>query len=96
MRKCKLSDVPSPEHPLLPDLVDLETRFDADAIRDYTPADLIRYALDSSDYWAELALGWLDQGAPNDELDDALLTLEEQNHRPQAVRHHARSVRKAL
>ncbi len=93
--RCRTFDVPSPEHPMLPYLVDLETPFDADARRGYEPADLIRYALGSSDYWAELALDLLDQGAPRDGLREALSTLEEQSRRPQSLRHHARRVRKA-
>ncbi|KRB75120.1 hypothetical protein ASE01_17325 [Nocardioides sp. Root190] len=86
----------SPEHPLLPHLVDLESPYDPDVVLAYDPRELIRYAVESSDYWAERALKWLDQGAPGEGLDDALLTLEEQRARPQPLRHHARRLRKVL
>jgi hypothetical protein len=86
----------TPEHPLLPFLVDLESSYDPSAVSDYDPQDLIRYALGLSDYWAGLALGWLDEGAPSDYLGSALLELEGQRSRPQSLRHSARRLRKAL
>ena len=46
-----------PEHPMLPYLVDLESRFDVNAFRTCKPVELVRYALRASDYWADLALG---------------------------------------
>lgn len=85
-----------PEHPMLQYLVDLEADYDAASSRTYEPRELIRYALSASDYWAGLALCWVDQGAPAGDLEDALLELEGQHHRPQELRHHARRLRKAL
>lgn len=55
--------MPSPEHPLLPHLVDLESRFDVNAFRPYDPVELVRYALGATDYWADLALRWLEDTA---------------------------------
>lgn len=81
---------------MVPLLIDLESTYDSTNARSYDPRELIRYALGSSDYWAELALAWLDQGAPRDGLDDALLDLEGQSSRSQPVRHHARRVRKGV
>jgi len=80
---------------MLPHLVDLESNYESDADRSYDPRDLMRYALGAADYWADLALRWLDQGAPGDDLDAALLDVEENRERPQPLRHHARRLRKA-
>ena len=79
---------------MLPHLVDLETEFDPTIRREYDPVELVRYALGTSDYWAELALGWLEQGLPVRGLTQDLLALEEQTARPQSLRHRARRVRK--
>lgn len=81
---------------MLMHLVDLESPYDPDIDRSYDPRELIRYALGSSDYWAEHALRWLDQGAPREGLGNALLLLEEQSARSQSLRHHARRLRKSL
>ncbi len=88
--------MPEPEHPMLPHLVDLESDYDAIPARSYDPRELIRFALDVSDYWADLALRWIDQGAPAGGLEDSLLAIEGQRHRPQGLRHRARRLRKAL
>lgn len=77
-------------------LTDLEAGYEPGAPRPYESSELIRYALGGTDYWAALALRWLDQGAPRDGLEDALLGLEAQTVRPQSLRHHARRLRKAL
>ena len=83
---------------MLPHLVDLESRYDPELARPYDPRDLIRYALEleASEYWAERAVDWLDQGAPGDGLGDALLAVEERCDRSQSLRHRARRIRKAL
>jgi len=77
-------------------LVDLESPYDATVYRSYDERDLIRYALGTTDYWAERAMGWLEQGVAGVGLDDALLALETQGARPQSLRHHARRLRKSL
>ena len=77
-------------------LTDLEAEYEPGASRPYEPRELIRYALRGTDYWADLALRWLDQGAPRDGLEDALLGLEAHTARPQSLRHHARRLRKAF
>lgn len=86
--------MPSPEHRLLPHLVDLESRFDVNAFRPYDPVELVRYALGAPDYWADLALRWLEQGVPARQLVDELSALEGQAHRAQSLRHRARRLRK--
>lgn len=91
-----LGNVPTPEHPLLAHLVDLESRFDPQGLRDYDPVDLVRYALGASDYWAELAIEWLEQGAPVAELGPDLLAVETDRKRPQPLRHRARRVRRRV
>src|SRR5690606_30920980 len=88
--------MPGAEHPMLQHLVDLEADYDPARLRTYDARELIRYALSTSDYWARLALCWLDQGTPAGGLEDALLELESEPQRPQALRHHARRLRKAL
>ena len=81
---------------MLPHLVDLEEWFEPAARRDYDPAALVAYALAGSDYWADLAVGWVEQGVRGDGVEQALLTLEDQTSRPQALRQRARRVRQAL
>jgi hypothetical protein len=87
--------VPEPTHPMLPFLVDLEREFDAGVERDYDPTELVRYATGASDYWADLALGWLDQGVPPQPLMTELEQLEADKSRPQNLRHQARRLRKS-
>ena len=88
--------MPAPVDPMVPHLVDLESDYDVGAARSYDPRDLIRFALTASDYWADLALRWMDQGAPGDGLEESLLDLENQGGRPQPLRHHARRLRRSL
>lgn len=75
-------------------LVELEARFDVNAFRPYQPVELVRYALGASDYWADLALGWLEVGVPSRPLVDELAAFEARPDRPQALRHRARHLRK--
>ena len=79
---------------MLPYVVDLETRFDFNAFRPYHPVELVRYALGASDYWADLALAWLEEGVPSHPLMDELTAFEGDADRPQALRHRARDLRK--
>ena len=81
---------------MLRHLPDLESWFEPEAPRDYDPVELVRYALGGSDYWADLALGWMEQGVRGEGLVQALLLLEGQEHRPQSLRHRARLVRQSL
>ena len=85
-----------PEHPMLRHLSDLESWFEPGAARDYDPVELVRYALGGSDYWADLALGWMEQGVRGEGLTQALLLLEGQEGRPQSLRDRARRVRQSL
>ncbi|MGW5195171.1 hypothetical protein ACWEOO_38370 [Kribbella sp. NPDC004138] len=87
--------VPEPKHPMLPFLVDLERPLDSGVERDYEPTELVRYAVGASDYWADLALGWLDHGVPTQPLVTELEQLETDKSRPQNLRHRARRLRKS-
>ena len=89
-----LRHVPTPEHPMLPYLVDLELQFDPRAHRDYDPVELVRYALAATDYWADLVVRWLEQGVPSDGLGQELLAVEVSRNRPQPLRHRARRARR--
>ena len=43
-----------------------------------------------TEYWASLAVGWLEQGAPiNAEILSALNAMNEKRHYPQNIRHRA-------
>jgi hypothetical protein len=75
-------------------LVDLESRFDFNSFRPYDPVELVQYALGASDYWADLALGWLEEGVPSRRLVDELAKFEAQADRPLALRHRAQHLRK--
>lgn len=87
----------SPEHPLLPHLVDLESRYVEERERPYDPSDLVRYALATgSHYWADLALAWVEQGATDaTAITDDLERFERDRTKPQASRHRAKALRKA-
>jgi len=80
---------------MLPHLIDLESQFDPRALHDYDPVELVRYALGTTDYWADLALRWLEQGVPARGLEHDLLALEAQTSRPQSLRHRAKRLRKS-
>lgn len=88
--------MPTPQHPMVPFLVDLEHRFDPGAPREYDPVELVRFALGATDYWAELAVGWLEQGVPAQALADELAALESERRRPQRLRHRAKRLGKSL
>ncbi|MBG6101434.1 hypothetical protein IW249_001848 [Micromonospora vinacea] len=52
--------------------------------------DLVRYALSCwSDYWAGLALGWLEDGYPAAPFRDTLQSLKDAPERSSAIRHRA-------
>lgn len=83
--------------PLLPHLVDLESRLDADAERPYDPIDLVRYALGTTAHWAELAVSWLETTEiPIATLRDELRSVEERVYWPQQLRHRAHRARVLL
>lgn len=70
--------MPSPRHPMLPFLVDLESEYTPDATRQYDPADLVAFALSypASDYWPSVVLAWLEQGVPSSGLRGQLSAFE--------------------
>lgn len=78
---------------MLPFLVDLEHGFDQGTQRDYDPVELVRFALGASDYWADLAVRWLEQGVPAQSLVHELAAVESESRRPQSLRHRARRLR---
>lgn len=87
----------SPSHPLLPYLIDLESRFDASAGRSYDPIELVRYALGTTAYWADLAISWLESTEiPVATLRDELSSVAERVYWPQQLRHRAHRVRVML
>ncbi|SDZ35009.1 hypothetical protein SAMN05444365_1115 [Micromonospora pattaloongensis] len=52
--------------------------------------DLVRFAMSSwSDYWAGLALGWLEDGYPAAPFRDTLQSLKSAPQRTQPIRHRA-------
>ncbi|WP_134739275.1 hypothetical protein [Nocardioides sp. 503] len=70
-------------------LTDLERPFDSGVARPYEPQELIRFALRSGRYWADLALEWLDAGAPTAGLEFILDDAGHDRSLPQPVRHRA-------
>lgn len=70
-------------------LTDLERPFDPGVDRPYEPQELVRFALRSGSYWADLALVWLDAGAPTAGLEFVLDDAGHDRSLPQAVRHRA-------
>lgn len=82
---------------MLPYLVDLESPFYEEVKRDYYPVEVVRYALSraAGDYWPDLALTWLEQGAPVTGLREELHAFVSEPRRPQAQRHRARRLRKS-
>lgn len=91
------AEVHGPEHPMLANLVDLESAFDPGAERQYDPVELVRYALGTTAYWAELAVTWLESTEiPVAALTGELTAAEERVYWPQQLRHRARRVRLML
>lgn len=91
------TEAPGPEHPMLPHLADLESRFAAGTERPYDPVELVRYALGTTAYWAELAVSWLESTEiPVATLTEELTAVEERVFWPQQLRHRARRVRLML
>ena len=76
-------------HPLVDHLVDLESPYEAETERSYQPAELVRFALGVSDYWAGKALNWLDQGLSARGLERELSVTAEDRSRSQRTRHRA-------
>ena len=77
--------------PLLqkPQQVVIEAVIAAKADGELLPS-VLRFALESwSEYWAGLALGWLEAGYPSTRLLDALHALKDSPRQPQPVRHRA-------
>lgn len=81
------------DHPMLPYLVDLEAKYDGSVSRPYDPVDLVRYALTTTDYWASLAVAWLETAEiPVGQLRDDLEAVETHAYWPQELRHRAKRV----
>lgn len=64
-------------------------------LEDVTSPELVRSAIDAGlrypgRYWPELAVGWLERGAPMDgDIVKLLDTLADTDHFPQHLRHRA-------
>lgn len=86
----------APEDPLVRHLVELEVPYEAEGDRPYDAVELVRYALGISDYWAGLAVSWLEQGFPAASLTTSLREVEATNSWPQSLRHRARYIRKRV
>lgn len=84
----------APEHPMLPHLVDLESNYTSGDERSYEVADLLRYALTSTEYWASLAVGWIEQGAPAVAVLDEVAALEQSKGFSQSLRHRSKRLLK--
>jgi hypothetical protein len=78
-----------PETEMVRFLTLLESPFSADLDLQVDTYDLVRYALDASDYWASKALGWLSGGLAAGPVDDALLEYSTDRSHPQSLRHRA-------
>lgn len=70
-------------------LVRLETPY-SEADLDMPTLDVVRYALHQNDYWAGLAVEWIEAGVPKEPLQDDLRALVENGGRPQRLRHRAK------
>jgi hypothetical protein len=74
---------------MVPFLVLLEEPFDPGRDVGVRPVDLVRFALGATDYWAALALDWLEQGVACDAVTTELQRLVDTRTRPQRLRHRA-------
>jgi hypothetical protein len=87
------------DHPDEPDmvqfLVELEHPYDPNRNIGVEPGDLVRFALDASDYWADLALGWLADGLAVSPLVDVLDDYATDTTHPQSQRHRAAALLKS-
>ena len=72
-------------------VVHLESPLSAFAPSEGSSRDVVLAGLNwPTEYWAALAVGWLEQGAPVDsEITSALRALAEKKHYSQGVRHRA-------
>jgi hypothetical protein len=71
----------------------LESPFSAGLDLQVDPYELIRYALEASDYWASKALDWLSNGLAAGPVDDALVAYSTDKSHPQSLRHRAAKLR---
>lgn len=84
------------EDPMIQYLVELEVPYTEANEGPYDAVELVRYALGISDYWASLAVAWLEQGLPAATLVNDLRDIEATKSWPQSLRHRARFVRKQV
>ena len=71
-------------------LVRLEVPYRPDVDDDMPTVEVVRYALRLSDYWAGLAVEWIEAGLPKDLFQDELVALVESGGRSQRLRHRAK------
>lgn len=72
---------------MVPFLIELEQPYDPDRPFEFDPHDLIRFALGFTDYWAELAIGWLTAGVSADPVVPELREYVANRRHPQMLRH---------
>lgn len=77
-------------------LIDLESTFDPEARHSYDPVELVRFGLQASDYWADLAVQWLESGVDARSTAPELVAVVEDRQAPQALRHRAKRLLSAL
>src|SRR4051794_12225439 len=68
-------------------LVELEHPYDPDRNIGVEPVELVRFAIGATDYWADLALGWLADGLAVAPLADVLRDYAADTTHPQSQRH---------
>lgn len=95
-RRAATLDLMTDDESMVRHLTDLEEPYDAARPRTYAVTEMMRFALQSSDYWAALAIGWMEQGAPATELLVELEALEMNRAYAQSTRHRARRMRRSL
>ena len=76
-------------------LVELEQSYDPDRDIGVEPERLVRFALGASDYWADLALGWLGSGLAIAPLAEVLRDYAGDATHPQSQRHRAAGLLKS-
>jgi hypothetical protein len=81
--------VATEQHPLLPYLKELEHPYTTGADAFMPTTEVVRFALGTTDYWAERAVEWLEAGVPADSMQVELGTLVADKRRPQSLRHRA-------
>ena len=81
---------------MVPFLVELGHPYDPDRLLTFDPHELVRFALSFTDYWAELALGWLTAGLAAAPVAYELRAYIAERKNPQRLRHAAGRLLKSV